>query len=237
MKRYDILGCPCEAYTAREEVFAHFDRIFAGNAGYSVAINAEKIMKSKKEPGLLESIRHAAILIPDGIGATWGLKWLHGVHSKKIDFPVLLMEYSDLKRKKVFILGGTAENNALACEKIAQNYPNLTIVAQKDGYASDDEFIDLIRQSGADVVLTGLGSPKQELFVSKAAAQLPGIFFGCCGGAINIFSGRVKRAPSWIIKSNLEWLYRFRPARFRRYMVLPVFVWLLFSAKIKRSHS
>jgi N-acetylglucosaminyldiphosphoundecaprenol N-acetyl-beta-D-mannosaminyltransferase len=86
--------------------------------------------------------------------------------------------------------------------------------------------IDDINRSGADAIFIAMGCPRQELFIIKYKDILkPKIFMGV-GGSFDIIAGKLKRAPAWMIKAGLEWLYRVskEPTRILRLTSIPVFL-------------
>lgn len=127
---------------------------------------------------------------------------------------------------KFYVLGAKDDQNARAVAAMQELYPGLQIVGRRDGYftdAQDEEVCADIVASGADVLWVALGKPKQEIWCHRNRNRLAGI--GCvktCGGLYAFLAGDVKRAPSWMQKVGLEWLFRLLgdPKRlFRRYLV------------------
>jgi N-acetylglucosaminyldiphosphoundecaprenol N-acetyl-beta-D-mannosaminyltransferase len=82
--------------------------------------------------------------------------------------------------------------------------------------------VDKIRRAPADLVLVAFGAPKQELFIDAARAEVPGAVFAGIGASLDFLAGAVRRAPRWMSRCGLEWLYRLaqEPRRlWRRYLV------------------
>ena len=110
-------------------------------------------------------------------------------------------------------------------------YPGCQIVAVRDGFFTADEeagIIEQIREAAPDILCVALGIPKQEHFIdrNRAALNVP-VMIGV-GGTFDVISGTVKRAPLWMQKASLEWLYRLykNPRKIGKVMTLPRFVWL-----------
>lgn len=127
---------------------------------------------------------------------------------------------------KFYVLGAQEKQNRRAVEKMRELYPGLQIVGNRHGYFSDDKDPEVcaeIATSGADVLWVALGKPKQEIWSMRNRARLSAI--GCiitCGGLYAFLAGDVKRAPNWMQKVGVEWLYRLLgdPRRLaRRYTV------------------
>ena len=105
----------------------------------------------------------------------------------------------------------------------------------QDGYFKDDDrVLDELTAANPKLVLVALGSPKQEIFISKAKNLLPNALFIGLGGSFDVWSGVVERAPEIWQKLGLEWLYRTvkEPKRFKRiFPTLPLFVLKVFKEK------
>jgi N-acetylglucosaminyldiphosphoundecaprenol N-acetyl-beta-D-mannosaminyltransferase len=116
---------------------------------------------------------------------------------------------------------------AEAAARQAARYPGL-MIAHAHGYfgaADEDALTEEIRAFRPQVLLAGLGAPRQEIWLHEHA-DLAAVAVGV-GGALDVLAGHKKRAPQWIRRAGCEWLYRLarEPGRFRRQWVLPVFVW------------
>ena len=168
--------------------------------------------------------------IPDGIGIIIGSKIIGRPLPERVaGFDTLLdlfavIENTDLR---VFFLGsgpGVAEE---AKDKILDRFPNLNIVGTHDGYFKDDEVvIDYINGFEPDLLLVGLGAPKQEKWIDRNRHKVTASVLYGCGGSLDGFSGRVPRAPEIFIRLNLEWFHRLisQPSRWRRMLRLPLFL-------------
>jgi N-acetylglucosaminyldiphosphoundecaprenol N-acetyl-beta-D-mannosaminyltransferase len=113
---------------------------------------------------------------------------------------------------KFFILGAGDAQNAAAVEAMRRLYPELQVVGRRHGYFPDDESESVcanIRDSGADVVWVALGKPRQELWSVANRANLGGVgWIKTCGGLYAFLAGDAFRAPRWMQRLGLEWLYR-----------------------------
>ena len=237
MESYDILGCPCHALADEAEAAACLERLVAEKqGGYSVAINAEKIYRYSHDPALARAIRGAAIFVPDGSGAVLSLRLLHRRRAARINFPRVALAVANRNRYRLALFGATPENNALAVAEIKGAYPGIKLVSCLDGYHGDEAMIDRLRESPVDMVLLGLGSPKQEVFAARLRSDVPEPFVVCCGGAINVLAGKARKAPAVFADNHLEWLYRLarEPSRCKRQRLLPLFLARLLFAVLKR---
>jgi len=149
---------------------------------------------------------------------------------------------SNLHEIRVFLLGGTEESVQLARNNLNLKSASEIVVAGYSppfGFEHDkdecDRIIQRINESGATALAVGVGAPKQELWIQQYRQRLPGIkVFLAVGAAINFAAGTLQRAPHWMNKFGLEWLYRMfqEPRLIKRYVIddLPFF-WLLLKQK------
>ena len=104
-----------------------------------------------------------------------------------------------------------------------------------NGFVTEDFAFNSIQNSGANILFVGLGCPKQEEFILKYKDKLKNIkLFMPVGGSFDVISKSLKRAPNWIIKLNLEWLYRVlkQPKRIFRQLNSIKFIFLVLTKKI-----
>ena len=236
MELSDIYGCPCYAFKNYEEAYNLVEQ-FVNKGGYSAAINAEKIIKFEKDKEINKLLSEATIPIPDGVGAVYGMRILHGIKSIRLDLPGLVLNLAENNKLKMFLLGASEESNLQASLEIAKQYPHIKIVGRLNGFfKSLDEVRDKIEKSQPEVVLLALGSPKQEFIARDLLASFPDILFIGCGGRFDILSGKVKRAPIIWQKLGLEWLYRLssQPSRFKRQKAIPALAKKLLKSYFKK---
>lgn len=111
-----------------------------------------------------------------------------------------------------FILGGTDSRNEAACDELRREYPDLRIVGRHHGYfdlSESSRICALVRDSGADVLWVGLGRPLQEIWCARHRDELEGVgWVKTCGGLLGFLAHEERRAPRWMQRTNLEWLYR-----------------------------
>lgn len=229
-----IMGCPCFAVsesTLEQQLMYFIDN---GIAGYSVAINAEKIQKYKSDKPLREVIDGSIYPYPDGAGAVLGIKWLEHLTSEKINMPIRALEIANKNKLKVFIAGAKADIHNKGVAIIKARYPNIIIVGNMHGYNSEENIISAITIAEPQLIMLAMGSPRQELFANKLINKTQKGFAIGCGGALDILSGELKRAPEFFIYNNLEWFYRLiqEPWRWKRQLFLPLFLLKLISLKL-----
>ncbi len=231
MEKYRILGAPCLLVEDVSSIKEYIGNLVENKTGgYSVAINAEKIMMYEKNPEMKEIIENSILPTPDGAGAVIGMKFLHKRRSIKLDLPKTVFQLADKSSYSMFVLGAIEESNEKAADKIKELYPGINIVGRRNGYFDDEsEIISMFCNLNPQIVMIALGSPKQEMFAQRVNSELKGTLFIGCGGALDILAGKTKRAPEFFINNNLEWFYRLikQPKRIGRQLVLPVFLFKL----------
>ena len=192
--------------------------------------NAEIVYEAMEDPALREDLSSAELVLPDGAGVVLAAKILGTPVKEKvagIEFGTRLMEHLAGTEKTFYFLGGKPGVAEQAAEKMKARFPGLRICGARDGYFSEDgPVIDGINRVRPDVLFVCLGAPKQERFMVRNRQALQASFAVGLGGSLDGFAGNVKRAPRWMIRCNLEWLYRLikEPWRIGRMMRLPKFM-------------
>jgi len=234
-REYELMGVACVAYPTQGDAVAHIRALVKGGAaGYTVAINAEKIVRAQDDPAFLALIQAALVKVPDGAGAVLALRLLRGVRSAKVDFPrAALQAAAELGNEcRLGVVGASEDSLKGAIDVIRRLYPTAQLVVQRSGFVPEETLLEELRIVRPQLCLVAMGTPKQEHFAVRAvAAGIPCVFVGC-GGALDILSGHAIRAPQWMVDNYLEWLYRLvqQPSRWRRQSSLPVFARRLFTA-------
>ncbi|MDR9404746.1 MAG: WecB/TagA/CpsF family glycosyltransferase [Halothece sp. Uz-M2-17] len=208
------------------------DRQQQGKGAHVVTLNAEMVMLARKNKELASAIAQADLIIPDGAGVVLSLN-LQG--KKQQRFPGIELAGALLERMAknnpgdILFYGGVPGRAEASARFWQQHCPELTIHSQH-GYLSESEqatFTQALSQQQPQVILVGLGVPRQELWIAQHRHLCPQAIWIGVGGAFDIWGGAKRRAPAWFQNNNLEWLYRLyqEPSRWRRMLVLPLFVW------------
>lgn len=175
--------------------------------------------------------------IPDGgplssVGHKRGFK-----NMKRTTGPSLMEEIFKISASKGyrhFFYGSTEETLKVLKKKLSEQYPDIEIVGMYSppfrtlSNKEDDEIVKIINESAPDFIWVGLGAPKQEKWMASHQGRVTGLMVGV-GAGFDYFAGNIKRAPEWMQKNNLEWLYRLmqEPRRlFKRYFITNTkFIW------------
>lgn len=170
------------------------------------------------------------IIVPDGIGTVILCRLKKKKLKEKIaGIEVLssLLKICSEKNKKVYILGSDKDTLNEAVKNIAYKFSGINICGYRDGYFKDnDKVIQEINECSPDLLVVALGCPKQEKFIYENFDKMNFKTAMGVGGSIDIFGGKLKRAPKWLIKIGLEWVYRVikEPFRIKRLIVIPKFI-------------
>jgi N-acetylglucosaminyldiphosphoundecaprenol N-acetyl-beta-D-mannosaminyltransferase len=208
-----------------------YPRLMNQEKTFVVTANPEIVEYANEHKDYKDIIISADYITPDGVGIIMASKWLNQPLQERItgfDLMNELFRVADEKALKVYLLG--AEENVIeaAALKVKELYPGLELVGYNHGYIDikDDVLPKSIAELEPDIILTALGFPRQEKWVSRHYALFnKGLFMGV-GGSFDVLAGKVNRAPVFWQKMRLEWLYRLiqQPSRWKRMLALPRFV-------------
>jgi N-acetylglucosaminyldiphosphoundecaprenol N-acetyl-beta-D-mannosaminyltransferase len=241
LRRIEMLNCPMDVATMDDTVTIIADRIEKKQFTQHVVVNVAKIINMRKDHVLDEAVRACDIVNIDGMGVVLGARMLgYGVPERVagVDLFHRLLQMSAERGFPVFLLGAKDEIVFEARCRVEERYPKLIVAGHHHGYFWDDEaaVVENIRESGARLLFVAITSPKKEDFINRWKNQLGIDFVMGVGGTFDVVAGKVKRAPIWMQKYGLEWLYRViqEPGRmWKRYLVTNShYAWLLMKAKL-----
>lgn len=219
-----IAGIEVTAFTSMEQAVGAIIKEGVIQPGLAVAINAEKVLSAINSHSVREVIELATLRYADGFPIVWTLrkKGLESIRIPGCDLWLELMKCSSKNKVPVYILGSTADVNAGVVSKLIKEL-NVNVVGATDGYFTDEsKLISDIKNTQPQIISVALGSPKQELLMSRCMEVYPDAFYMGVGGSYDVYTGNVKRAPVWMQNINLEWLYRLikQPSRIIRQISL-----------------
>lgn len=231
MDKVNILGVNVDKVTISEAADAIM-RFFDEDRLHSVYTpNSEIIMHAYKNAEFADLLNRADLLTADGIGVVHASKILgEPIKERAAGYDIARqvlskMNYTD---HKLFLFGGKPGVAEEAKAKLSKEYTDLNIVGCRNGYFKSEEegeIVEEINNSGADIVFVCLGAPKQEEWIDRHAKELKARVAMGIGGSLDVFAGRVERAPEIFCKTGMEWFYRLckEPWRIGRMMELPKF--------------
>jgi len=209
-------------------------------------VNAAKIVNMGKNPELRDSVLESDIIFADGMSVVWASKILGTPLPSRvtgIDLMFGMLARADRANFRVYLLGATDEVLNQVRGNIAKDYPGCTIAGFHNGYFSAEEEEDIarnIKESGPDILLVAITSPKKENFLGKWAHLIDTPVCHGVGGSFDVYAGKVKRAPELWQRLGLEWLYRVlqEPGRmWKRYLFTnAAFLTLILKERTKNKH-
>ena len=202
-----------------------------------VTLNAEMVMLAEQDAALAEIIRAADLVIPDGAGVVLYLRSQGKRQSRcpGIELAESLIKQLGASGHTICFYGGQPGVAHSAAQAWQQKIPGASIITNH-GYLTPPEqqhWQQVLQDKQPQLVLVGLGVPRQELWIRQNRFLCPESVWIGVGGSFDIWAGSKARAPKLFRENNLEWLYRLyqEPWRWRRMMVLPQFFVRAFSSK------
>ena len=189
-----------------------------------------------------EKVNNADLVLADGSGLSIAGKILSRPIKENLngtDLTPIVLHEAEKEGWSVYLLG--AKDSVL--EKCIQNlqikFPNLKIAGYNDGFFTKEEtpaLIERINRVKPDILLVAMGSPIQELFIGNNAQSLSAVVCFAVGGLFDFLSGDKKRAPLWVRKIGMEWVFRFfldPKAKWNRiFLEIPAFLFIIVVQRI-----
>ena len=231
--RINLLGVRIDAVGRWEAMRILTRRLATGRQTAVYTPNPIIVRRAQKSEPFRALLNRGDLMIADGIGIPIGAR-LAGLPPPPrvagIDLGEDVLAYAARAGLKVFLLGGKPGVAARAADKLKERFPTLEICGTHHGYLAPKENGNLIRQireSRADVVMVCLGSPRQEQWIdeNRRALRDVGILMGL-GGALDVWSGDLARAPRLFSKIGLEWLWRMLRQPRRLTGIFPIIAFL-----------
>ena len=213
---------------------------------YVCIANVHMLVEAHQDSTFAKVVNNADVVTPDGMPIAWAMKLLYKMKQDRVagmDLLPDLLKQAEKLQLPVFFYGGTEEMLSATSRYIHQHYPQLHIA---DLYsppfrmltaAEEGNIVERINASGAAFVFVVLGCPKQEKWMASMKGRVNAVMVGI-GGALPVMIGLQSRAPQWMQRNGLEWLYRFiqEPKRlFKRYAITnSIFLFLLLKELLKQ---
>lgn len=213
-KRIRIGGCPVDCLDFDGAVRELAQRIEGGIPTHVAFVNIFKIAMVRTNPELRAAIEKADLLLADGMPVVWASRLLRSPLPARvtgIDLMQAMLALGNERGYRVFLLGATQDVVARTAKALQARHPNLRVVGYRDGYfgeQDEDELIDSIRRVQPDLLFVGISTPKKETWTDRNLHKLSTSVCQGVGGSFDVLVGRTRRAPAWMQRSGLEWLYR-----------------------------
>ena len=220
----------------------------SGMAHHIVTANPEMLVAAHRNPVFQNILRRADLVVADGVGILWAAKTVYGESiPERItgnDLLALLIDLANAHDLNVYFIGGETDQAERAAQAVRGQHPRLQIRARQGGAMTKDviwhidpSVIEDIKAQAPDILVVALGHEKQETWIHDFLPELPSVRAAIgVGGAFAFLSGDVPRAPRWMQRAGLEWLWRLmqEPSRFGRiFTAVIVFPVLVIWDKIK----
>lgn len=252
----EAFGVKISAVTMQEALDKIQGFIQSRQPHHVVTCDANAILQAKQDAEYANIIRRAALATPDGYGVIWGMRLLNFPIYERVtgvDMVTGICEFAAEKNYSIYILGSEPGEDgqpgvaAIAAQNLAEKYPGLGIAgthhgfwrrdAKKEGISieeADARMADIVRAAAPDVLFVAMGIPMQEKFIAAQMERINVPVSLGVGGSFDVYSGKFERAPQWVQRIGLEWLYRvfIDPSRWKRmgyvprFMLLAIKVWL-----------
>ncbi len=243
MTSFEVLGCRVDA-VGRAAATERVAELARGTVpSLVVTLGVEMVMAAQNDDAFRATVNRAALVTCDTIGLLLASRVRGGPLRERVTGVELVGDLAARSAQagdvRMFLMGGSGDTAQRAAAALRARYPGVHIVGARDGYFSasaDAQIAAEVRASGANLLLAGLGSPKQESWLER---WLPATGCGAgigIGGSLDVFAGNVQRAPAIFQRFGLEWLYRLvsQPSRWRRQLALPKFALLVMLSLSKR---
>lgn len=228
--RTDVLGVAFDDVTLDEAVDRALDMLEEDGPHMVATPNPEIVQRAQKDREFAGILAQADLVIPDGVGVVYAAKILGRPLKGRvpgIDFASALMGRMAGTGRRLYLLGAAPSVAEQAAVNLRAKYPGLVVCGAHDGFFQDDASpAAAIKAARADVVFVCLGFPKQEKWIAAHGREAGARLYVGLGGSLDVFAGRVERAPESFQRLGLEWLHRLikEPSRIGRMAKLPLFL-------------
>lgn len=243
-----INGVRFDNVNLNETVDFLLNKLKNNKKGYICTPNPEMILEAQKNSDFKKVINNSLLNIPDGIGILWAASNIKNKNSKLkalLTLPLIPFfpgKFKDTLKERVtgvdlleavckkmhktdyriFFLGARKGVAEMTAEKLETKYPGIQIVGTYAGSPKKKDrktIIELINSRKPDILFVAYGAPKQEMWISENLKRLNTVKIAIgIGGAFDFISRTIRRAPKWMQKLGIEWLFRLiqEPSRFKR---------------------
>lgn len=207
-----------------------------------ITANPEFVMEARNNHSFQKVINNSELVVADGIGVVLASKIMRTPLPERVagcDLMFDLFEYIKNTKYTVYFLGGAVGVTDIAKAKMERKYAGLKIVGTSNGYFDSEQekiIVQEIKTLKPDILLVGLGFPRQEMWIDKHKNELGVKILVGVGGSFDVMAEKVQRAPESFRKLGLEWFYRLlkEPKRIVRMMQLPLFVIVVIIEEINK---
>ena len=226
--RIEILNTSIDVLNMQETVDLVEKYILAKEPLHLIGVNADKINEINRNEEMKRIVNSCGVINADGASVVLAGKFLNKELPERvagIDLMDRLVAMSAQKGYSIYLLGAKEEVVQKTASVLKEKYPSLMIEGVHNGYFKKEDWPVIsqeIKEKDPDIVFVGITSPLKEYLVEYLQNDGNKAVFMGVGGSFDVISGNIPRAPEWMQKANLEWLFRMaqEPKRlFKRYLV------------------
>jgi N-acetylglucosaminyldiphosphoundecaprenol N-acetyl-beta-D-mannosaminyltransferase len=227
-----ILDIPVHSVTVAEALILVEQFMTEPRLHQIATVNPEFVMAAQEDPDFRRVLNRADLCIADGVGLLLAGRWMGQPLPGRVagsDLVYQLAELAAEKEWRLFLLGAAPGVAEEAGNILQVQYPGLIIAGTHAGspdLAEDDGIVRMINRCRAQLLYVAYGAPKQDKWIARNREKLTTVRLAMgVGGSLDFITGRATRAPRWLQRTGLEWLYRLykEPWRWRRMTSLPRF--------------
>jgi N-acetylglucosaminyldiphosphoundecaprenol N-acetyl-beta-D-mannosaminyltransferase len=238
---FKILGVRVDDVTFSEMLAAVARFVQIGGAHQISTVNIEYLMTARRDAEFAEVLRRTALNVPDSVGVLWAARWLGHPLRERVtgsDGMYRVAELCAQRGFRLFLLGAAPGTADRVASILLERYPGLDVCGTLAGSPFPEHEASIsaaIRKSRADVLLVAYPHAPQEKWIARSLPQTGAAVGMGVGGAFDFCAGVQQRAPLWMQRGGVEWLYRLarQPWRWRRMLALPQAAWLVFWERFK----
>ncbi|MBI3741619.1 MAG: WecB/TagA/CpsF family glycosyltransferase [Chloroflexi bacterium] len=237
----EILGVRIDNVTydsalAQVEIFLR-----EGGLHQIATVNPEFVVMAQTNLEFRRALNAGALNLPDGVGLLWAARQLGAPLRERVTGQEMAQRIAELAARrgdKIFFLGAREGIAERAAQTLQKKYPTLQIAGCYAGSPAREEEADRIvkriNESTTGILFVAYGPPKQELWIARNQSRLNVKIAMGVGGTFDTLAGIVPRAPLWMQRAGIEWLFRLmrEPRRFKRQLAIPYFMWLVIKSRV-----
>ncbi|MBN2436436.1 MAG: WecB/TagA/CpsF family glycosyltransferase [Spirochaetes bacterium] len=232
----NIKGIGVDNVSTKQAIVKIMEMIEHGGVHHVISLNPYKLIRYRANIDLNIIYGKASLKFATGAGVRKLSRIVRQPLKERIHFISFLMELirlSEIKEYTIFIVGAKPEITEKAYSNILKSFPKIRIVGRHGGYFNpqrEQSVIEAIRKSEANIVLVGMGFPKEDRWISKLRMNLQNSVIIGIGGSLDIISGENRKAPAFFMQRGLDWFYRIitKPWRYGRLLRIMFFFFTAF---------
>lgn len=241
----DILGVRIHRISQDETLHQLESMALSGEPHHVMTVNPEFIMIAQENEEFRKILSRVALALPDGIGVLWASRILGSPLHERVAGVDTVNRFAAIAARqniRLFLLGGAPGVAEKVAERLQRENPGLVIAGTYAGSphpSEEDEICRRIEAARPHVLLVAYGPPRQDLWIARTMPRLKVPVAIGVGGTFDFIAGVLPRAPVWMQKAGLEWLFRLiqEPSRWRRMMSLPRFAMAVVTSRVRGSYA